>query len=71
MPFKPGVLERKVYNNDYITFFSVLTFAKLERDYVLQPSKLCGLDCITLSHTGLANVKTRKIMFYPLNIFHK
>ena len=29
LPFKPGVLERKVYNNDDITFFSVLTFARM------------------------------------------
>ena len=29
LPFKPGVMERKVYNNDDITFFSILTFAKL------------------------------------------
>ena len=29
LPFKPGVLERKVYNNDDITFFFVLKFAKL------------------------------------------
>ena len=28
LPFKPGVLERKVYNNDDITFFSILMFAK-------------------------------------------
>ena len=28
LPFKPGVLERKVYNNDDKIFFSVLLFAK-------------------------------------------
>ena len=38
LPFKPGVLERKIYNNDDITLFSVLTFAKPECDNVLQPS---------------------------------
>ena len=27
LPFKPGVLEKKVYNNEDITFFSVLKFA--------------------------------------------
>ena len=32
LPFKPGVLETKVYNNDDITFFSVLTLAKPECD---------------------------------------
>ena len=41
LPFKRGVLERKVYNNYDITFFSVLTFAKPECDIVLQPSLLC------------------------------
>ena len=35
LPFKPAVLERKVYNNDNITFFSVLTFSKPECDNVL------------------------------------
>ena len=28
LPSKPGVVERKVYNNDDITIFVVLTFAK-------------------------------------------
>ena len=64
---KPGLLWRKVYNNDDITFFSVLTFAKLECDNVLQPSPLHGLGCKTLSHSGLANVNTRKRMFYQLS----
>ena len=36
LPFKHGVLERKVYNNDDITLFSILTFAKPECDNVLQ-----------------------------------
>ena len=36
LPFKPGVLERKVYNNGDTTFFSILTFAKPECDNVLQ-----------------------------------
>ena len=36
--FKPGVLERKVHNNDDITLFSVLTFAKPSCENVLQPS---------------------------------
>ena len=40
LPFKPGVLERKVNNNDGTTFFSVLTFR--------------GSGCNTLSHSGLA-----------------
>ena len=33
-PFKPGVLERKVYNNDDITFFSVLMSAMRVADNV-------------------------------------
>ena len=66
LPFKPSVLERKVYNSDYITFFSVLMFAKPECDYVLQPSPLPVSDCDTLEHLGLANVNTWKRMFYPL-----
>ena len=40
LPFKPGVMERTVYNNDDKTFFSVLTFAKPECDNVLQPEVL-------------------------------
>ena len=28
LPFKPGVLERKVYNDADITFFFILMFAK-------------------------------------------
>ena len=36
LPFKSGVLERKVYNNDDVTFFSVLMFAKPKCDNVLQ-----------------------------------
>ena len=68
LPFKPDVLERKVYNDDDITFFSALRFAKPECDNVLQPSPLCGSGCNTLSHSGLANANTWKRMFYPLNI---
>ena len=60
--FKPGVLERKVYNNDDKTFFSVLTFAKPSCDNVLQPSPLLGSGCNTLSHKGLANVNIWKRM---------
>ena len=61
------MLERKVYNNDDITFFlRILTFAKPECDNVLQPSPLRGSSCNTLSHSGLANVNIRKRMFYPL-----
>ena len=39
--FKRGVLERKVYNNDKLKFFSVLTFAKPSFDNVLQPEQHC------------------------------
>ena len=66
LPFKPSVLERKVYNYDDITFFSVLKFAQPLHDYVLQPSPLHGSCCNSLSHDGLAKVNTRKRMFYPL-----
>ena len=58
LPFKPGVLERKVYNNDDKILFSVLTLAKPLCDNVLQPSLLRGSGCNTLSHTGLANFNT-------------
>ena len=54
LPFKPCVLEMKVYNNDDITFFSVLTFVMRSCDNMLQPS----LD--------LAKVYTWKRMFCPL-----
>ena len=56
LPFKPGVLERKVYDNDgiifFIIFFSVLTFAKTSCYNVLQPAPLCSTGCNTLSHSG-------------------
>ena len=55
------MLERKVYNNDDITFF-----AKPECDNVLLPEPRSGEGCNTLSHSGLANVIIRKKMFYPL-----
>ena len=51
LQFKPGVLESKVYNNDNITFFSVLTFAEPSCDNVLQSSPLRGLGYNTLSHS--------------------
>ena len=61
------IWNRKVYNNDDITFFfRILTFAKPSFDNVLQPSPLRGSVCNTLSHSGLANVNIRKRMFYPL-----
>ena len=53
LPFKPDVLEMKAYNNDNITLFSVLMFAKPKCDNVLQPS-IHGSFCNTLSHSGLA-----------------
>ena len=76
--FKPGMLERKVYNNDDIsvTLFSVLKFAKPSCDNVLQPSPLHASGCNTLSHSGcntlshlgLANVNIWKRIFYPLSV---
>ena len=66
LPFKPGVLQRKVYNIDVRIFFSILTFAKPSCDNVLQPSLLCGLGYNRLSHSGLANINTWKRMFILL-----
>ena len=63
-PFKPAMLERKVYNNFDITFFSVSTFAKPSCDNVLQPESGGGEGCNTLSHLALANDNTRKIYDY-------
>ena len=60
------MLEKKVYNNDDITFFSVLTFIKPLCDNVLEPLPLRGSGCNTLCHLGFANVNTWKRMFYPL-----
>ena len=60
------LLARKVNNNDDIIFFRVSTFAKPSCNNVLQPSSLRGSGCNTLPHSGLANVETRKRMFYPL-----
>ena len=45
LTFKPIMLERKVYNNDDITFFPILMFAKPSCDNVLQRF---GLQHITL-----------------------
>ena len=56
LSFKPSVLEKKVYNNGNLTFFSVLMFTKPECDNVLQPSLLHGSGCNTLSHPGLAKL---------------
>ena len=42
--FKPGKLERKVYNNDDITFFSVFR----------------GERCKTSSHSDLENINTQE-----------
>ena len=42
LPFKLSVLERKVYNNDEKTLFSLLMFAKPECENVLQPEPLCS-----------------------------
>ena len=71
LPFKPGVLEREVYNNKDIPFFSVLMIAKPLCNNVLQPKRLCSSVCNTLSHSGSANVNKKvlssKRRFYPLN----
>ena len=59
LPFKPCVLESKVYNNDHITFFSVLlTFAKPSCDNVLQPSLL---HC-----SGYYHMRAWQGLYHPL-----
>ena len=42
------------------------SFAEPSSNNVLQPSLIRGSGCNTLSHSGLANVDTHKIMFYLL-----
>ena len=69
LPFKPNVLERKVYNNDDITLFSVLTFAKHACVNVLQHSPHRDSTCNTLLPSGLPNIYTQKRMIFPLNLF--
>ena len=59
------MLERKVYNNDDITFF-----AKPECDNVLLPEPRSGEGCNTLSHSGLANVIIRKKCFILLLVYY-
>ena len=56
LPFKPGDLERKIFNNDDITFYCVLTLAKPSCDNMMRHSPLRDSSCNTLSHSGLANV---------------
>ena len=59
------MLERKVYNNDDITFF-----AKPECDNVLLPEPRSGEGCNTLSHSGLAIVIIRKKCFILLLVYY-
>ena len=66
LTFKSSVLERKVYNNDGKTFFSVLTFAIPMCDNVLQPESRGSEGHNPLSHEVLANVNTQERMLYPL-----
>ena len=58
LQFMPGVLERKVYNNDNKTFFSISMFAKPSCDNVMQSFLLRASGSNTLSHEGLANKYT-------------
>ena len=53
-----------------IVFTCVLTFPKPLCNNVLQPSPLCLKGCNTVSHSGLAYIKTWKRMFYSLIITH-
>ena len=64
LSFKPGVLERKVYNNDNITFFSVITFSKPSCDNVLQCSQV---RAATHYHTRAGQRLIHGRMFYPLS----
>ena len=43
------------------------SFAKPSSDNVLKPSLIRRSGCNTLSHSGLANVDTHKIMFYLID----
>ena len=52
LPFKPGVLERKVYNNDNITFFSVLMFAKPKCDNVMHEMAIVMILASLCSRAG-------------------
>ena len=69
LPVKPGILERKVYNNDNKTLFSVFRFAKPL--YVM----CCGLHCFSVwaathDHTQAWQMLihcVQKRMFYSLN----
>ena len=68
MPFKPGVLEGKVYNNDDKIFFSVLTFAKPSCDNVFQPSPLRSSGRNTHHTPAWQTLIYRKECFSPLII---
>ena len=68
LPFKPGVLERKVYNNDDITFFSIFTFDKPSVNNVLQPSLLLGSE-VTQDYFMLFN--TLKMCCIAENYQHR
>ena len=48
LPFKPGVPEREVYNNEYTALFSVLMFEKPFCDNVLQPEPLQHINTLRL-----------------------
>ena len=55
-----------IVRNLYKIMAILHSFAKPSSDNVLQPSLIRGSGCNTLSHSGLANVDTHKIMFYLL-----
>ena len=59
------MLDKKVYNNDDITFFSV--YQRLPSPSVIM---YCSheLQSNTLSHSGLSNVNIAKRMFYPPSV---
>ena len=61
LPFKPSVLERKVYNNEDKILFSILTVVKPECDNGLHPEKRFGEQYIItlgLAWLGLQHINT-------------
>ena len=62
LPFKPGVLEGTVYNNDdKAFFFLILTLAKPECDNELQPEPLAKPEC----HNVLESLQPLQCIITP------
>ena len=59
-----GNVNLRLYSRHLYKIMAILhSFAKPSSNNVLQPSLIRGSGCNTLSHSGLANVDTHKIMF--------